>query len=470
MPDNLKIFDNHQDIQLTPTTEATKVKNISRPLHKNFKIQESIITDLIDNNANVQAIYSFSSALIWSYVLIQFLFNRQQLKNDISFINWALFTNFHLLLLMWFEILTLFFLVYPVTKLYIKKHISGNTYSGLLFGLFAVSKILIHHPSLTFKLEITNVGLFALLLEQTRMTLKTFALALDARNKVIDRENCKEMHDKEPSICSFSHFLYYHFAPVIVFRDFYPRSTKQINWGRIVQWSSHVIGCIYLLCLLIRRFVIPQFSKVGKEGFSTSDIEYTTLCVYWTAVLIHFAGGYGLLHCWMNIWAELLSFGDKNFSHDWWTATNCTDYLRKWNLIVGDFIFECMYLPLMTMTRSRYLSAFVVYTLSAVVHDYMAFGLLGFFVPAFTLLYPFFATIGDLSVLCMNKLGIFTSISRIYGNTLIFLSSYFFFSIWLGIPFLEFFARRNCPEILDGSWSEAVGLSLKFPKCINMTD
>ena len=463
MTDNVKVPNNNNSQEATSTRD--KPKNGGRSLRREFRTRESIITELVDNNPLAQAVYSFASAAVWFHIVVQILFNRQQLTDDISFVHWALFTNFHLFLLMWLEILTLFFLVYPVTKLYIKRHISGSTYSGSLFGLFVLSNILIHHPSLSWKHSLSNVGLFALILEQLRLILKSLAFAFNARDKVNNSDTSK---DKEYSICSFTHFLYYHFAPVIVYRDFYPRSTARINWNRILGWSLHFLGSIYMLCVTFRHLVIPHFSRVGKEPFSMAEMGYSILTGYWTGIPIQFSMGYAMIHCWMNIWAELLHFGDKHFYHDWWTVTNSPDFLRKWNLIVGDFIFECSYLRLMAMTKNRYISGLAVYIISAIIHDYALYGLLGFFVPVHTIVYPVLALLGDISVLLMNKLGIFRNISRVHGNTLFYMSSYFSFSIWVGVSYMEFFARKNCPETLDGSWTEALGLSLKFPKCINM--
>ena len=458
-------MNNNKDKVSTSQNDVPKSKNGGRPLRREFKIRESIITDLRDNNYLAQAVYSFASAAVWFHIVIQVLFNRQQLKDDISFSRWALFHNFHLVMFMWLQLFGVFLLVYPVTKLYIKKQISGRSYSGLLLGLFVLSNIFIHHPSLSWKHSLSNVGLFALIMEQLRLILKSLAFAFNAREKVNNSDTSK---DKEHSICSFTHYLYYHFAPVIVYRDFYPRSTTAINWNRVIELSIHFLGSIYLLCVTVRHLVIPHFSRIGKEPFSMADIGYSILTGYWTGIPIQFSMGYALIHCWSNIWAELLKFGDRHFYHDWWTVTNSPDFLRKWNLIVGDFIFECAYLPLMTMTKSRMLSTYIVYCISAILHDYALYGFLGFFVPVHTLVYPSLATLGDISILLMDKLGIFRNISRVHGNTLFYMSSYFSFSIWVGVSYMEFFARRNCPETLDGSWTEALGLSLKTLKCIEI--
>ena len=465
MTENSKTFNNNEEVASKSAKIERKPTNGSRPFRRDFKIRESIITDLLEKDSNVQAVFAFAASLVWFYILIHLLFNRQQLSDDMSFIRWALFHNFHLIMIMWLELFSANLLVYPITKLYIKRQISGMMYTILLLGLFVVSHIFMHHPSLSWKHHVTNIGLFALINEQMRLILKSLAFASNARDKVNDLDI-----SKEPSICSFSHFLYFHFVPVLLYRDFYPRSTARIKWKRILTLSIHFLGTIYISCVTVRHLVIPHFSRIGKESFSMSEIGYLILTGYWTGVMLQFSVGYGFFHCWMNIWAELLKFGDRRFYYDWWTVTNSADFFRKWNLIVGDFIFECGYLPLMAVTKNRYISGLVVYIISAIIHDYGIYGLLGFFIPFYTCAFPFLALFGDAPVLLKKKLGIFRNASQVITNTIYFMTAYFSFATWVGVLYLESYARKNCPETLDGSWREAFGLSLKFPQCINIID
>jgi sterol O-acyltransferase len=300
------------------------------------------------------------------------------------------------------------------------------------------------------------------------MILKVMAFAADARKKVRTSSEIKEF-DKDLFVCSFQHYVYYHFAPVMVYRDFYPRSSKTRNWRRILTLSLHYIGCQYVLLIGLRHLIVTHFSRVGIKPFTLSDIGDTILLGYWFGIPIMLFGlGYGLLHCWLNVWAEILRFGDRHFYQEWWASTSPADFLRKWNNVVGDWIFEYAYVPIMNRTRSRILSAVAIYTVSAIIHDYGLYGMLGFFMPLHTLVYPSLAFLGDVSLLVINRVGLFKDISNMYGNTLLHMFSYFSFSIWVGISTLEYYSRINCPETLDDSWMERFGLKLHFPQCITI--
>ncbi|CAF4515426.1 unnamed protein product, partial [Rotaria magnacalcarata] len=43
---------------------------------------------------------------------------------------------------------------------------------------------------------------------------------------------------------------------------------------------------------------------------------------------------YGFLHCWLNAFAEMLRFADREFYSDWWTATSWSSYYRTWNIVI----------------------------------------------------------------------------------------------------------------------------------------
>ena len=51
-------------------------------------------------------------------------------------------------------------------------------------------------------------------------------------------------------------------------------------------------------------------------------------------IILLLLGFYGFLHCWLNGFAELLRFNDKEFYQDWWTAKSFGEYYRKWNCVV----------------------------------------------------------------------------------------------------------------------------------------
>lgn len=64
-------------------------------------------------------------------------------------------------------------------------------------------------------------------------------------------------------------------------------------------------------------------------------------------------GFFGFLHCWLNIWSELMQFGDREFYKDWWNAGAFPEYYRKWNGVVYDWIHAYAYVDLVRTLEKR---------------------------------------------------------------------------------------------------------------------
>lgn len=52
---------------------------------------------------------------------------------------------------------------------------------------------------------------------------------------------------------------------------------------------------------------------------------------------------YGLMHCWFNIWSEIMRFPDRQFYLDWWTSPEFGTYYRKWNIVVHEWLYYYVY-------------------------------------------------------------------------------------------------------------------------------
>ena len=93
---------------------------------------------------------------------------------------------------------------------------------------------------------------------------------------------------------------------------------------------------------------------------------------------------FGLLHSWLNLWAEILRFGDREFYVDWWNVTNFADYYRKWNIVVHEWLFHYVYQDLLRFSKgkcSQITCFFAVFLLSALIHELILAISMKFFYP-----------------------------------------------------------------------------------------
>lgn len=82
------------------------------------------------------------------------------------------------------------------------------------------------------------------------------------------------------------------------------------------------------------------------ETYNYFQIFNLTLKLSVPAAYVWLSIFYGFFHSYMNFWAELTYFGDRRFYEDWWNAGNLSEYWRKWNHPIHNFLIRHIYYPL----------------------------------------------------------------------------------------------------------------------------
>lgn len=62
----------------------------------------------------------------------------------------------------------------------------------------------------------------------------------------------------------FSQYLYFLFAPTLIYRDKYPRNAM-INWGFVLQMFAQVFGAIVYVYYIVVRFCVPTFANLNQS-------------------------------------------------------------------------------------------------------------------------------------------------------------------------------------------------------------
>eukprot|EP00957_Ditylum_brightwellii_P058851 4462107-Ditylum_brightwellii.AAC.1 len=66
---------------------------------------------------------------------------------------------------------------------------------------------------------------------------------------------------------------------------------------------------------------------------------------------------------------EILRFGDRVFYRDWWNASEVASYWRLWNTPVHYWLVRHVYFPCLRNGMSKSMSNFIVFFISAVMHE-----------------------------------------------------------------------------------------------------
>ncbi|KAK2584540.1 hypothetical protein KPH14_006909 [Odynerus spinipes] len=178
------------------------------------------------------------------------------------------------------------------------------------------------------------------LMEQVRMLMKSYAFIRSTAPRFLTYKQHSEM--TQPTMPDFSRYLYFFFAPTLIYRDSYPR-TKSIRW-KIALWHYfEVLLVIFYSAFICERFFKAAFMDFGKEPIGYKEVVINILNTSMPGILFFLCGFYLLLHAWMNACAEVMRFADRLFYKDWWTSTSYRTYYRAWNVVVHDWLYTYVY-------------------------------------------------------------------------------------------------------------------------------
>lgn len=190
-----------------------------------------------------------------------------------------------------------------------------------------------------------------------------------------------KIEDMSTEYCKFTYFF---FAPTLIFRDQYPRTNFSDRNSRIISNLLNVLGTIFYTFIIFQRHCFPYFQESWKEEYNFKFILTSWFKAMIPATMLLILLFFGMLHSWFNLWAEILRFGDKEFYTDWWNVSNFADYYRKWNIVVHEWLFHYIYQDILRFTKgksSRLFCFFMVFIISALMHELILAISMRFFYP-----------------------------------------------------------------------------------------
>ncbi|XP_007012779.2 PREDICTED: diacylglycerol O-acyltransferase 1 isoform X1 [Theobroma cacao] len=179
-----------------------------------------------------------------------------------------------------------------------------------------------------------------------------------------------EKGDVDPSYdVSFKSLAYFMVAPTLCYQQSYPR-TPAVRKSWVVRQFIKLIVFTGLMGFIIEQYINPivQNSQHPLKGNLLYAIErvlklsvpnlYVWLCMF-----------YCFFHLWLNILAELLRFGDREFYKDWWNAKTVEEYWRMWNMPVHKWMVRHIYFPCLRNGIPKGVAIVIAFLVSAVFHE-----------------------------------------------------------------------------------------------------
>ncbi|XP_022901537.2 sterol O-acyltransferase 1-like [Onthophagus taurus] len=431
---------------------STKSQNKSKHKLKSkvFVERKSLLTELLETK-NFLTVKCLLYAVLFGFVgndIVCGLIFRKEVNYGLRLVKIG-FRNFEWVILMWMSLFALSILVFYLFQLWTwlkMKHTISKfgiklwDYIFLLLFLSYYSTIFIVLPLLTKHYNLGVVSNSVILMEAVRILMKTHSFI---RHNAPLVNNYKPHSDQDFPAPTLNQYLYFFFAPTMLYRSEYPRR-NDVNKTYAFQCFLEVILIIWLQSYVMDVFFIKRFENIDVLKMPWSDVFIAIMHSTVGAFLIMTTVFYLLLDRWLNGWSEILRFADRRFYEDWWTSTNYSFYLRTWNTVVQDWLFEYVYKEFyeIIIPKNKRLAKIMVFLVSAVVHEYVLIFMLDEFFP---LLFINFFGLGQfLTSYYIDSKHPFFNMGMLYSLS-------FGNSIQLCLYTMEFYTRQYCQD--TSSWS-----------------
>ncbi|XP_063914261.1 sterol O-acyltransferase 2-like [Zophobas morio] len=164
-------------------------------------------------------------------------------------------------------------------------------------------------------------------LEQFRFLMKVHAFVRSKASEELPR-------------LSFSNYLYFLFAPTLIYRDAYPR-TNHINWKFVAQCLLECVAGFFVFTFCIVNS-FPSSERCA-EKFTVNEVLLEIVEIIGYAAIMLVCPFFTLFHSFQNFFAEILQFGDRLFYLDWWNEHTVNGWLLKNDKIVQDWLYYYVY-------------------------------------------------------------------------------------------------------------------------------
>eukprot|EP01147_Barroeca_monosierra_P009553 gene9553-1782_t len=175
---------------------------------------------------------------------------------------------------------------------------------------------------------------------------------------------------KYPLNLTFANMYYYLLAPTLCYELYFPRSNR-IRYRFLMRRCFEAFFLLSLIVAISQQWIMPTVENTFKNDVhpSLEKLIDRTLKLSVPNNIIWLAMFYFYFHSLLNIFGEILRFGDRQFYRDWWNSTSISYFWKNWNIPVHKWAVRHMYRPLVHMGFSRMQAQVVVFLFSAVMHE-----------------------------------------------------------------------------------------------------
>lgn len=366
-----------------------------RDSEKQFKYQESILSIMFEKDQSIKTLYHIAIASLSVFFINLILrdYKETGLLIDLDTLM-SIFNRPDAVFNIWIRVFCFHLLIIHFTRWV---HFSKpSTYIwGPIYGLFHLS-MLTYSAYNCFYYELEFASSMIVVCECLRMNMKMHSYF---RNKLLYAGDCWKEYTlpskgskpaghvpqiKFHSVTrEFNKYIFFHLVPTLIYRDNYVKGPPT-NYKKAIYHFLNFVTCIYFTYILFKTFCLPIFSKTGLDPGNWKDFISSAFTGIVPGVMCLFLLFFGLLHSWLNGFAEIMRFPDRYFYEDWWNARELGSFYRRWNVIVYDWLYYYVYLDIVRFSKGRITKSRAMlasFVLSAVAHEFIVAVAVKFFYP-----------------------------------------------------------------------------------------
>lgn len=165
---------------------------------------------------------------------------------------------------------------------------------------------------------------------------------------------------------------YFMFAPTLCYELNFPRSSR-IRKSFLFKRFVEMLFLWQVILALIQQWLEPII-KNSMKPLSEMDVKRSIERLLKLAIpnhIIWLIAFYWFFHSCLNVVAEILQFGDREFYRDWWNSESVGYFWKNWNIPVHKWASRHLYKPLMKRGYKKFTASCLVFILSAFFHEYL---------------------------------------------------------------------------------------------------
>uniref|UniRef100_A0A663E060 O-acyltransferase n=1 Tax=Aquila chrysaetos chrysaetos TaxID=223781 RepID=A0A663E060_AQUCH len=168
-----------------------------------------------------------------------------------------------------------------------------------------------------------------------------------------------------PANLTYRNLYYFLFAPTLCYELNFPRSPR--------VRKRFLLRRLFEMRRFLFQWMVPTIQNSMKPF---RDMDYSRIIerLLKLAVpnhLIWLIFFYWFFHSCLNVVAEVMQFGDREFYRDWWNSESVTYFWQNWNIPVHKWCLRHFYKPMLKRGASKWAAQTAVFLASAFFHEYL---------------------------------------------------------------------------------------------------